>query len=79
MRIRGILPVLAIAIFCAVAPAFAQAQQPATPKPPPQAAPTQPPAPQPATMTDAERQAHIAKAWNENRVFGPDNGAFFRP
>jgi len=79
VRFAVIWPGLAVVvgIACAAPLAAARAQQAPAAQKPPAAAPA--PATQPAPMTDAEREAYIAKAWNEARVFGADNGAFFRP
>ena len=76
--LRVSVVVLVAAIFAGAVSSMAVAQ---TQLPAAQQIPAKPASAvvQPVAMSEAERDAYIAKAWSENRVFGADNGAFFRP
>jgi hypothetical protein len=76
VRLDVVVSVAAIFAGVVSSVAVAQTQLPAAQQMPAKPAPA---VVQPAAMSEAERDAYIAKAWSENRVFGADNGAFFRP
>ena len=76
VRLGVVVSIAAVLAGAISSVAAAQVQVPAAQQAPAKPAPG---AAQPAAMSEAERDAYIAKAWSENRVFGADNGAFFRP